>query len=216
MQRSDFLTAALLSALVSLAACNYAYSDRDADSRAATTPADDAAVATSGTLPAGDVPLDDAGVTRRIQAKFFLDQTIKARRIDVDTQTGIVTLRGDVASDNERAQALLLARTTEGVQRVEDALSVNAALGPSGAAAPASIDLPAPARADDEALISLVQSRFGEDASLKGATIAVTAKDGVLLLDGTAPTDAVKQRAISLARGTEGVVQVIDRIQVER
>jgi osmotically-inducible protein OsmY len=216
MQKSDFLTAALLAAVVPVAACNYAYSDRDADSRTTATPADDAAVATSGTLPAGDVLLDDASVTRRIQAKFYLDQSIKARRIDVDAQAGIVTLRGDVASDNERAQALLLARTTEGVQRVEDALSVNVALDSSSVAAPASSDLPAPARADDEALTSLVQSRFGEVASLNGATIAVTAKDGVLLLDGTAPTAAVKQQAISVARDTEGVVQVIDRIQVRR
>jgi osmotically-inducible protein OsmY len=215
MQRSDFLTAVLLAAVIPAAACNYAYSDRDGDSSATTAPADDAAVATSGTLPAGDV-LDDASVTSRIQAKFYLDHAIKGRRIDVDTQAGVVTLRGDVASDNERAQALLLARTTEGVERVEDALTVDAAIDQPDSAAPASSDLPAPSRADDEALISAVQSRFGNDAMLKDATIAVTAKDGVLLLDGTAPSAAIKQQAISLARGTEGVVQVIDRITVAR
>ena len=50
----------------------------------------------------------------------------------------------------------------------------------------------------------------------KAATITVTAKDGVVLLDGVAPTAAAKQRAISIARDTDGVVQVIDRITVGR
>src|SRR5688572_14837917 len=214
MQRSDLLTAVLFAAAVPIAACNYAYSDRDAaDSRQSA--ADDGAVATSGTSPTV-AAADDAYVTSRIQAKFFLDESIKGRRIDVDTQAGVVTLRGDVASDNERAQALLLARTTEGVERVEDALTVNAAIDESGAVAPTSSDVPAPSRADDEALITRVQARFGEEPSLDGATIAVTAKDGVLLLDGTAPSAAAKQQALSAARATEGVVQVIDRITVER
>lgn len=215
MHRSEFITAVLLAAAVPIAACNYAYSDKDAVDSRATTPAGESAVATSGTLP-DVVALDDSTVTSRIQAKFFLDQTIKGRRIDVDTHGGIVTLRGDVASDNERAQALLLARTTAGVERVEDALTVNAAIDAPAPDAAAAGDVPPPSSADDEALTSGVQARFGEDASLKTATIAVTAKDGVVLLDGVAPTAAAKQQAITAARETDGVVQVIDRITVAR
>jgi len=212
MERSQFITAVLLAALVPVAACNSA-SNRDiVDSRSTTTPADESAVATSGTLPAEGAPLDDATVTSRIQAKYFLDPTIKGRRIQVDTQGGIVTLRGEVASDHERAQALLLARTTEGAERVEDALTVNAGIDAPAAAS----DVPVPSKADDEALTALVQSRFGDDASLKGASIEVTAKDGVLLLDGAVPAAAAKQRALSIARGTDGVVQVVDRIRVGR
>jgi osmotically-inducible protein OsmY len=214
MQRSDFLTAALFAATVPIAACNYAYSDRDAaDSRPPAT--DDGAVATSGTLPTVAVA-DDASVTSRIQAKFFLDPGIKTRRIDVDTRGGVVTLRGDVASDNERAQALILARTTDGVERVEDALTVNPAIEPiQSEPADAAAAEPAPSNAENEALTSAVQARFSEEASLESATIAVTAKDGIVLLDGLAPSAAARARAISIARGTEGVVQVIDRITVK-
>jgi len=217
MQRTELFTAAVMAAVVPIAACNYAGPDRDAPASRSTAPAGDIAVATSGTLPAGNA-LDDASVTSRIQAKFFLDPGIKARRIDVDTQRGMVTLRGDVASDNERAQALILARTTEGVERVEDGLTVNAAIDApvQGDAryTEASSDVPAPSNAGDEALTAALQSRFSDDASVKAATIAVTAKDGVVLLDGVAPTVAAKQQAISIARDTEGVVQVIDRITV--
>jgi osmotically-inducible protein OsmY len=216
MQRCEFITAALMAATLPIAACNRAYTDHDdADPNAtAQTSASEPAVATSGTLPAEEI--DDASVTSRVQAKFFLDQQIKGRRIDVDTQAGIVTLRGEVASDNERAQALLLARTTEGVERVEDALTVNVALDASANTVPTPVEPPAPAHSEDEALTSQLQTRFAEDASLKGATIAVTAKDGVLLLDGLVPSAAAKQRAIALARDAQGVVQVVDRLTIRK
>jgi osmotically-inducible protein OsmY len=237
------LTAALVAALVPVAACNRAYSDRDAAESSLPAESTEAPVATSGTLPAA-AGSDDAAVTTRIQAKYFLDPAIKVRRIDVDTQDGVVTLRGDVASHNERAQALLLARTTHGVERVEDALTVNAAMDVSqpvpsstipNAASSAAATEPAPSvgqpsapsapaqgntvpdpAAEDESLAALVQSRFAEDTSLKNVTITVTAKDGVLLLDGTAPNAALKHRAITVARDTQGVVQVVDRIRVAR
>jgi hyperosmotically inducible periplasmic protein len=223
MDRSQLITAVWLCALLLLAACNQPRSAEDAvresaDSRSSRSPAQESAVATSGTLrsEATVIPLEDASVTSRIQAKYFLDQAIKGRRIDVDTRAGIVTLSGDVASDEERAQALLLARTTPGVERVEDALTVNAAIGTPPAAGAAATDLPVPAKADDEALTALVESRLADDPSLIALTIDVTAKDGVLLLDGAVPTAAVKQRVLSLARGTDGVLQVIDRISVRR
>jgi osmotically-inducible protein OsmY len=215
MHRSGWITVALLVASVLAAACNSAYSDKDTVDSRTTTPADETAVATSGTLPER-LALDDSAVTSRIQAKFFLDPAIKERRIDVDTQSGIVTLRGDVASDNERAQALLLARTTDGVERVEDALTVNPAIDAPAPDAAAPSDAPVPSSADDEALTSRVQASFAEDALLETATLTVTAKDGVVLLDGIAPTAAAKQRAIAAARTTDGVIQVIDRITVGR
>lgn len=68
--------------------------------------------------------IDDALVTSMIEAKYFQDPTVKTRNIDVTTNNGVVTLRGEVDNDMERAQALKLARDTQGVQRVEDGLQV--------------------------------------------------------------------------------------------
>jgi hyperosmotically inducible protein len=189
------------------------------------------AVATTGSTTAASNELarrlDDARVTSSIQAKFFLDNNIKGRRIDVATRQGVVTLRGDVASDNERAQALLLARTTEGVDRVEDNLTVNAALGQSAqapSAAPAAQQPatgPAAGAAEgsapqDATLTRAIESKMSGDRQARSAMVTVTAKDGVVLLEGTAPSMAVKQRIIALARQTKGVLQVVDRIKVGR
>jgi len=88
-----------------------------------------APVATTGVAAAAPAaPVDDSTVVSLVQAKYFLDPTIKGRNITVELASGVVTLRGQVASETERAQALMLARSTPGVQRVEDYLTVDAAL----------------------------------------------------------------------------------------
>ena len=183
------------------------------DHRAASEPSTQA-VATTGAGPRAGAAvgswLNDSGITASIQSKFFLDSNIKGRRIDVDTRRGIVTLRGEVVSDEERAQALILARTTEGVQRVEDGLTVNLAAQSAPTAPPAA----APAQTQDAALATQLESKFAEDRQVKGAAIDVTAKDGVVLLEGTVPTAAARQRALTLVRETKGVVQVVDRMTV--
>lgn len=173
-------------------------------------------VATSGDAPgrpAGELldRMDDARITASVQAKYFLDDLVKGRHIDVDTRDGVVTLSGTVASEAERAQALSLARTTEGVTRVEDHLSVHLA---TGAAVGTSGSDPAAAAVDDDALATRIQARFFVDEAVKRADIEVTAKDGVVLLQGTVPSEAARTRALAIARNTNGVVQVVDRLEV--
>lgn len=86
-------------------------------------------IATTGITPAASAaPPDASAIVSLVQAKYFLDPLIKRRNIDVELSNGVITLRGQVASENERAQALLLARSTPGVQRVEDYLTVDAAM----------------------------------------------------------------------------------------
>jgi hyperosmotically inducible protein len=158
--------------------------------------------------------LDDTRITSAIRSKYFLDDDVKARRIDVTTSQGVVTLKGEVASDAERAQALLLARSTDGVRRVEDALAVNATLSVP-AAAPAPAEPPPPsAGVDDATVTTKIQAKFFLDRDVKAGALQVSAKDGVVLLDGTMPTQAAKDRALTLARETDGVLQVIDRVKV--
>jgi hyperosmotically inducible protein len=57
--------------------------------------------------------------------KFAKDETVDALDINVDTTDGNVTLTGDVATQAEADQAILLARTVEGVKSVTPRLKVN-------------------------------------------------------------------------------------------
>jgi hyperosmotically inducible periplasmic protein len=160
---------------------------------------------------------DDSFVTSSVQAKFFLDSRVKGRHIDVDTHNNVVTLKGEVASEDERAQALLLARTTAGVERVEDNLTVNAAVDAGGANVSAgTVGQTVPggqAVSIDASLTDAVKAKLAADAQMN--TIDISAKDGVVLLQGTA-TAAAKQRALTAARETDGALQVVDRIRVKK
>jgi hyperosmotically inducible periplasmic protein len=184
------------------------------------------AVATSGTIaepgspppatarpnsqPVTSPRIDDAQLTALVQSRFFVDDRVKARHITVDARNAVVTLSGDVASEEERGQVLLLARTTSGVERVEDHLTVNPAVAPVA-------DQPAsPARIDDGTLTTTIQAKFFIDPMVKGSAVDVSAKDGVVLLQGTVGDEATHQHALSVAQNTTGVLQVVDRLTVAR
>lgn len=172
-------------------------------------------VATSGeTQPTSPTaPLDDAQMTNSIQAKYFLDPTVKGRRVEVDTRNGVVTLSGEVASEAERAQALLLARSTQGVLRVEDHLTVNAGAEQTAAASEsAQPKLTVPA--DDATVATSVKTQFAEDPQLKAIDVSV--QEGVAQLQGTVASTAARQKAVDVARNTEGVTQVVDRLRIRR
>jgi hypothetical protein len=66
----------------------------------------------------------DASVTGKIKAKMALDDSVKARAIDVTTDGSTVTLSGRVHSEIERDRALRLARETDGVSQVVDRLRI--------------------------------------------------------------------------------------------
>jgi osmotically-inducible protein OsmY len=68
--------------------------------------------------------MGEASLTLKIKAKMALDDSVKARAIDVTTSGGTVTVSGKVASAAEHARAIELARETEGVERVIDHLEI--------------------------------------------------------------------------------------------
>ena len=70
--------------------------------------------------------VDEAAITSKIKAKMVLDDSIKARTIDVITDGSTVTLKGTVRSESERNRATRLARETAGVSVVVDHLVIDA------------------------------------------------------------------------------------------
>lgn len=68
--------------------------------------------------------IEDGRLTTKIKAKMALDDTVKALNLDVDTSSGVVTVKGTVRSETERQRALALARETDGVTQVIDQLQL--------------------------------------------------------------------------------------------
>lgn len=68
----------------------------------------------------------DAAVTAAVKSKFLADTTVSGLKIDVDTKDNVVTLTGTVSSAAEKAEAVRIARATDGVKSVRDNLKVAA------------------------------------------------------------------------------------------
>jgi hyperosmotically inducible protein len=68
--------------------------------------------------------LADPAITTAVKTRLVADTLVQARKIDVDTREGVVTLTGEVRSAEERDKALQLARDTTGVKTVVDKLTI--------------------------------------------------------------------------------------------
>lgn len=113
------------------ARANHVTNDTDTpdEKRPATPPERDGqATGTTGSIarPADEAngAGPDAVITMKIQSKYASDDVVKGRNIDVDTDNGVVTLKGDVESLRQRDAAEQLARETAGVKRVVNDLKV--------------------------------------------------------------------------------------------
>ena len=68
--------------------------------------------------------IDDTTITTRVKTAMLNDPAVGGLSINVDTFKGVVTLSGRVKNQDERNQAIALARRTTGVVEVKDALQV--------------------------------------------------------------------------------------------
>lgn len=167
----------------------------------------------------------DAWITAKIQSKYFLDDEVKGRRVDVDTKDGVVTLRGTVNSDAQRRQALALARTTDGVIDVRDELTVNPASDadpvpnlPEGTREAGDRARDTAARTgdaiEDTWITTKIQSKFFLDDVVKGSRVNVDTRNGVVTLKGQVESEEARKMAEAIARDTEGVARVVNQLTV--
>ena len=68
--------------------------------------------------------------------------------------------------------------------------------------------------ASDAALSTKISSKMALDDAVEARRISVRTTDGVVTLEGTVGSDEERQRAVRLARETDGVRSVVDRLQV--
>src|SRR5687768_10717886 len=66
----------------------------------------------------------------------------------------------------------------------------------------------------DPGVTTAVKSKFAADDVVKAYRIDVDTKDRVVTLSGAVDTPAARTRAVELARGTEGVRDVVDQLTV--
>jgi hyperosmotically inducible protein len=68
----------------------------------------------------------------------------------------------------------------------------------------------------DASLTTKIKAKMALDDMVKAAAIDIDTAGSTVTLSGTVRSDAEKTRALQLARETEGVTQVIDRLRISR
>jgi len=169
---------------------------------------------------AGNV-ITDSWITMKVHAQFIPEDVLEGSDIDVDTNAGVVTLKGTVPTKEAHARAVALAKATDGVKRVTDQLRVGPAEGVDPAAAGARAGEAAreatgtTGRAVTDGWIkSKIYSQYITEDALDDSDLDIDVTKGGVVLNGTVKSDAAKSRAESIAKATEGVKTVKNNLKV--
>jgi osmotically-inducible protein OsmY len=153
--------------------------------------------------------LQDAKTNASVHTALGLRRSLKPYSIDSDTRAGLVTLRGEVAQEDEKALASRIASSVPDVREVRNELRINPALAPRS-----SEGRTVGENLDDKALEIQVNLAFSLNRNLKGTDLKVRAYRRDLTVGGVVDNPEQRALAIELARETPGVADVADQIQL--
>ena len=172
----------------------------------------------------------DAEITAKVKAKFMTDENVSARKIDVETNDGVVTLRGKVASDAEAEKAEELAKSTDGVRMVHSYLKTDISendhdsdLNSNSSTSKTANEVENKVKngvhdvadaGSDAAITAQIKWKLAKDKLVQASDIDVDTKDRHVVLTGTVNSKQEKERAIQLARSVNDVVSVRSDLQV--
>jgi hyperosmotically inducible protein len=138
----------------------------------------------------------DSKLTVKIDTALWSDLRFWGKQISVETERGVVTLRGKVDSEETKKVAAEIVRRIEGVKQVRNELEV----------------VPPERRAEvdarDQAIARALEEQLKQDPQLQNAVIDARVDAGVVTLRGQVPGPAASSRAVELARGVPGVRSV--------
>ncbi len=127
--------------------------------------------------------------------------------VSQDQQKGVITLTGNVNSDDQKSQAESLAKQAAPDYTIADEIGVRPA-GAEGQAGAVASNL-------DSAIEDNFKASLKEHKNLDDQSIDYKAKNGTLVLTGSVKTQAQKKEAASLAKHVPNVQQVVNEIEVK-
>lgn len=165
------------------------------------TKTDQAVDKTKSTVNKATGATKDSWITAKTKIALYADDRVSGTDVNVDTQNGMVNLRGKVATADQKRAAEEVAKSVEGVTSVRNDLQVVAASERKAV------------NAEDKDLKNAVQARIKQDARLKSADIGVRVDAGVVTLTGDVTDVGARARASEVARSVPGVRAVKNELQ---
>lgn len=177
----------------------------------------------------GGNAVTDSWITMKVHSQFVPEDALEDSDIDVETRNGVVTLTGTVATAAGKSRAAAIAKATDGVKNVNDRLRVDAArmdddareaAAKTGAAAregardAKDAGRTAGRAVSDGWVTSKIYAQFIDEGALNDSDIDVDVNRGVVTLSGTAVSEAGVARAAAIAKATDGVKSVNNKLRV--
>lgn len=148
--------------------------------------------------------MDDSGITAKVKTALVDDKAIKSTDISVETEKGVVTLSGFVATQAQAEKAVDVAGRVEGVKSVSDKLHVKDQATQS-----------VKSYAGDTATTSELKAKLLADDIVPSRNVKVETTDGVVQLSGEVKNQAQSDRAESIAKAIDGVKSVKNDLVVK-
>jgi hyperosmotically inducible protein len=162
-----------------------------------------AACSSTRTQRAPGEMVDDAALLTSVKSALASDPVTEAGEINVDVNRGVVKLAGYVDSPKEKQQAGDIARKVDGVQSVQNDISVKKS------------DESAGEVIDDSILTAKVKAALIADSATKAHQINVETQEGVVQLSGFVDNAAAKSAATNVAKSVSGVKDVKNELSVK-
>jgi hyperosmotically inducible protein len=132
---------------------------------------------------------------------------LSAVSVSQDRDKGVMTLTGNVSSDDQKTQAETLAKAAAPDYTIADEIGVRP-VGVEGQAKAVSSSL-------DSAIEDNFKASIKARKNLDDQSIHYSAKNGTLVLSGTVKTEKQKKEAEALAKHVPNVQQVVNELEVK-
>lgn len=149
---------------------------------------------------------NDAWIDGKAEATLLFNGNLNNFDIDTDVKEGVVILTGQVDSSVDKKLAGELVKGIKGVKSVDNKLMV--------VNKNSSDDSTVKQTVMDSKIATVVKTSLLLDPDVNGSDIDVDVENNVVVLEGTAESSSMKDLAIMLAKNTDDVTKVIDKIDV--
>ena len=151
---------------------------------------------------------EDAATTAKVKTALMLSKHVSAFDIKVTTKQSLVTLEGQVPSEEVKAMAGAIAQDTSSVKQLQNNLVIDPSTRPNREAGRLS------ERVADLEIKTMVGDAIRKNPELKDRQIELDVKDRRVTLNGSVENDGQKNMAQQLAWGVQGVVGVTNNLSV--
>jgi hyperosmotically inducible protein len=146
--------------------------------------------------------VDDGGIVTQVKAGLVAEKGVPSSDINVEVYKGVVLLSGFVKTQAEKDAAGKVAKSTGGVVSVRNEIAVHPATSVG-------------TKIDDTMLVSKVKAALVDANDVKSGQINVEARGGVVQLGGFVTSATMRDRALAVAKGVNGVKRVDDALFVK-